>query len=218
MQCTVDRSSLVSQVLASLRRLISNGEIRPGEKLSEVALAERLDVSRTPVREALGQLIGDGLAIQIPRRGFFVSELSRREIEDLYLIRQLLDPEALRLAGVPDGPHLERLIRDNEVMAHESDPASLIDLDDRWHLDLIAGCPNEVLLGLIRQFMARTRRYELLYMSDRGQASVAVETHRAILNRLAEGELEGACALLRRNMTEAIDPLVEWVESRGDQE
>ncbi len=188
----------------------------PGDKLNEVALAERLDVSRTPVREALGQLIGDGLVTRVPRRGFFVSELSRKEIEDLYLIRQMLDPEALRLSGIPAPVSLDRLIRDNDVMSQESDPAALIDLDDRWHLDLVAGCPNQVLLELIRQFMARTRRYELLYMSDRGQARVAIETHRAILDRLAGGELDEACVLLKQNMTEAMEPLFDWVESRED--
>lgn len=194
--------------------MIVSGDLAAGARLNEVALADRLGVSRTPIREALSQLVAEAFALQIPRRGFFVATLSAEEIRQLYPMRQLLDPEALRLAGVPSSERLDRLSKLNGEIARATRAERVIALDDRWHLELVAGCPNRILLDQIRLFMRRTLRYELAYMSDNENVGVATGEHEAILDWLRAGDLEAACEALRRNMSSATEPLLTWLASR----
>ena len=212
----MNRPNLSSEVQTELRRRIISGELPAATRLNEVALAEQLGVSRTPIREALSQLASESFVEVIPRRGFFVTDLSGDEVRQLYPIRQILDPEALRLAGIPEPGAIDALDRLNREIAAETRPESLITLDDRWHLELLAGCPNLILLDLIRQFMRRTLRYELAYMGDDQNVTVAVAEHEVILDRLRAGDLDGACAGLRRNMESATEPLLRWLGSRQD--
>ena len=214
MKTGLDRPNLSGEVQEELRRLIIVGELVAGTRLNEVGLARRLQVSRTPIREALSQLVAEGFVHSIPRRGFFVASLSSEEILQLYPMRQLLDPEALRLAGRPSAAQLDQLSRLNQDIACAVSPRRLIELDDRWHMLLVAGCPNGILLDSIRHFMRRTLRYELAYMSDNQNVTVAIAEHEAILDCLREGDLEAACQRLRRNMETATGPLLEWFSSK----
>lgn len=215
MTVTLDRPNLSTAAQDQVRELIIVGDLVAGERLNEVALAARLGVSRTPIREALSQLIAEGFVQSIPRRGFFVPDLSCEEVRQLYPMRQLLDPEALRLSGIPPASDLARLARLNEQFGRASRVVDVIELDDRWHLALIAGCPNRILVDLIRQFMRRTRRYELAYLGQDENVSVATTEHEVILDRLHHGDLAGACEGLRQNMQSATEPLLAWLAARA---
>ena len=78
-------------VFNTLRKAILKGELKPGERLMEIALAEKLGVSRTPVREAMRKLELEGLVTIIPNRGAFVNGISEQDVQDIYLIRARLD-------------------------------------------------------------------------------------------------------------------------------
>jgi DNA-binding GntR family transcriptional regulator len=211
----VGRPESLSEALQhEVKRRIISGELAPDSRINEVELSTRLAVSRTPLREALSQLCGEGFVHQIPRRGFFVAELSAAEVRELYPIRQLLDPEALRLSGLPARDELERLTELNRRIANEDDPRAVIELDDQFHLALVSRCGNRLLLDLIEQHMARTRRYEYAYFSSGHHVTVATSEHEEILTALAEGNLDRACQALKQNMTSATTPLIEWLENR----
>lgn len=201
-------------LVAELREWIVDGRLGAGERVNEVKLAERLKVSRTPLREALGALAAEGALTISPRIGHFVAPLSVDEFRQVYAIRALLDPEALRLSGAPAAARLERLEAINASLASTTG-ARAIALDDAWHLELVAGCPNPVLVGLIEQFMRRTRRYELAFMRERGNVEGAARQHREILAALRRGRLAAACVALRRNLERGVEPVVAWLESRG---
>ena len=83
----------------SLRTMILGGEVRPGERLGERELARRIRVSRTPLREALGRLERDGLAINKPGMGYFALEFDAKVIDELYEFRELLEVHAARAAA-----------------------------------------------------------------------------------------------------------------------
>ncbi len=93
----------------AVREMIIDGRLAPGARVNEVRLAAALGVSRTPLREGLRLLAAEGALDAAPRRGFFVRSLTVTELEDLYAIRPLLDPEALRLAGVPAPAQIAQL-------------------------------------------------------------------------------------------------------------
>ncbi len=182
-----------------------------GERINEVHLASLLEVSRTPIREALTRLVSEGFVAAKPRRGFFVQDLDDVDIERLYQIRAVLDPAALELGGLPAPDTLSELERINEeILQTRGDPSRTVDVDDRWHLTLLAHCPNEILLDLVRQFMARTRPFEHAYMRESCNVQTVVHEHRAIASFLAREDLPGACEALSQNMQSAIAPLLQW--------
>src|SRR5262245_36973472 len=97
----LDRPNISDVLATALRDMIVDGRLPAGERINEVHLAARLQVSRTPLREALGRLVAEGALTSVPRIGYFVCPLTLDEFEQLYPIRAILDPEALRLAGIP---------------------------------------------------------------------------------------------------------------------
>lgn len=208
------RQNLSSEIRSIVREDVVSGVFAPRERINEVRLAKRLEISRTPLREALFGLVNEKLLIEVPRRGFFVADLSVEEIRQLYVIRQILDPAALELAGCPDRKTLEELSKLNKKIARAKQVKDIIELDDRWHLLLVEGCENEILLNLIKEHMIRTRRYEFAYFSQSDSLSVATEEHQAIIDALRAGKLKQAVKHLRQNMTSAESPLIDWVKKQ----
>jgi len=209
------RQNLSEEVANTVRQMVVDGTLQAGVRINEVHLARELGVSRTPLREAVASLVREGTLVSAPRIGAFVKPLTIEDFDQVYSIRTLLDPEALRLAGLPRREQLDRLHRLNERIETAPDPDSVIDLDNEWHLLLIKGCPNDVLLELICDFMRRTRRYELALMRERKQVDITIGMHGEIIAALRKGELENACEILKRNMEVGAQPIRQWLISKG---
>jgi DNA-binding GntR family transcriptional regulator len=210
----LNRPNLSDDLANSLRDMIVDGRLAAGQRINEVHLAASLGVSRTPLREALAALVAEGALTSVPRRGVFVRELTVSEAESIYPMRALLDPEALRLAGIPSPERLERLESINDELRSAADVEVAIQLDDAWHAELWADCPNPVLTDLIRQFMQRTKRYELASMRDRDIVLKSTESKAAIIDALRAQDLDRACATLRESLTTGVRPVVEWLTQR----
>jgi len=211
----LSRDNISDAVAGELRQMIVDGRLPAGERINEVRLSEWLGVSRTPLREALNRLSAEGALTSTPRLGYFVRPLTLEEFEQVYDIRPILDPEALRLAGLPSPDRIERLEELNRELAAARDPERAIWLDDAWHLELLAGCPNRVLVDLIQNIIQRTRRYELALMRETRNVIRATEDHDRILAALRQGDLPAGCEALERNMRSGREPIVEWLLARG---
>ena len=209
-----ERPNLGAALVSVLREMIVDGRLRAGERVNEVRLAASLGVSRTPLREALGHLVAEEAVTSTPRFGYFVRPLTADEFRQVYPIRALLDPEALRLSGIPSRDRIAALEAANVRLRRARDAEAAISLDDAWHLELVAGCPNRVLVGLIEQFMRRTRRYEIAYMREARHVRGATDHHRSILAALRRRDLRGACDALSRNMETGTEPILRWLEAR----
>jgi DNA-binding GntR family transcriptional regulator len=212
---SVDRANLSDGVQAAVRRMIVDGLLPEGGRINEVHLAHELGVSRTPLREALNRLAAEGAVTMSPRIGFFVRPLSLEEFQQIYAIRPLLDPEALRLAGVPAPKKLERLVRLNDKLRNSAGSEAAIALDDQWHLELVDDCPNRVLIELIENIILRTRRYELALMRESVNVARATDEHANILAALKANNLRAACAALKQNMQSGFAPIASWLQQRG---
>ena len=210
----MQRDNISDSLAVEIRNMIVDGRLPAGERINEVHLAKELGVSRTPLREALAGLAHEGALRSVPRIGYFVRPLTVEEFEQIYPMRVLLDPEALRLAGLPSKEQLATLRELNERIAAARDADEAIDLDDRWHLELIAGCSNEVLVGLVQQFIQRTRRYEIAYMREQKNIHAAAAAHRSIMAALRRRDLDAACATLKKNLQTGSDPIVAWLRAR----
>ncbi len=211
----IRRANTRDAAAAAVRAMIVEGDLPDGERINEVRLAHRLDVSRTPLREALNRLVAERAIVARPRLGYFVRALTLEEFEQAYAIRPILDPEALRLAGVPPAERIDELDRLNRKLSAARDPAVALALDGEWHLTLLAHCPNRVLVELIEHMMVRTRRYELALFRETDNVMRASEGHASILSALRKGRLDQACASLRDNMQSAKEPIVAWLEARA---
>jgi DNA-binding GntR family transcriptional regulator len=210
----LDRPNISEALVVALRERIVDGRLPAGERVNEVHLATSLGVSRTPLREALGRLAAEGGLTIVPRLGFFVRPLTLDEFQQIYGIRPLLDPEALRLAGIPPPECIARLEALNRKIGDARNAHKVIELDDAWHLELHAGCPNRVLIDLIEQFMRRTRRYEVALMRECGHVRVSVAEHDRITAALRAGDLAAACEALRHNTQSGFEPVVSWLRAR----
>ena len=210
------RGNISEAVADAVREMIVDGRLGAGDRINEVSLAAQLGVSRTPLREALSGLVSEGAVTVRPRLGYFVRPLLLEEFEQVYDLRPLLDPEALRLAGAPSAQRIARLERLNEQLA-AARGARAIQIDDAWHMELLAGCPNKVLLDLIGAMVQRTRRYELALMRERKNVAVATDDHDRIIAALKRGDIDEACAALKRNMQSGRDPIVKWLKERAAQ-
>jgi DNA-binding GntR family transcriptional regulator len=208
------RDNISDTVAAEVRARIVDGRLPAGERINEVHVSAELGVSRTPLREALGRLASEGALTNVPRFGYFVRPLTLEEFEQIYEIRPILDPAALRLAGLPSRDTIARLEALNRRLGAARTPEAAIAIDDEWHMQLLAGCRNRVLLEMIQNIIQRTRRYELALMRETHNLRRAAREHERILAALRRRDLDGACAALERNMRSGREPIVAWLRKR----
>jgi DNA-binding GntR family transcriptional regulator len=208
------RDNLSDSVVLKLRHMIVDGQLPAGARINEVHLSRQLAISRTPLREALARLAQEGALRSVARIGYFVRPLTVEEFEQLYDIRPILDPEALRLAGLPSRERMEKLQDLNDAIGRARDSDTIINLDDEFHMELIAACPNQVLIELIRQIVQRTRRYEIGLMRESRNVAVATANHKEIMMALRKRDLRSACAALRTNLRTGREPILAWLKAR----
>ncbi len=164
---------------------ILEGRIGPGEKITEASLAEQMGVSRSPVREALRALSRGGLITVEPRRGAFVAELDRRNADDLYACRLLLEPRcsALAVENMDDGQAdalTEIFARMRSAAEHRDTGLYVLALKDyNWHL--LDACPNRLLFGFAESSWQSSLRYwDLLARSSPNYLTKSLRRNRGI--------------------------------------
>ena len=145
--------SLNQKAYVEIRRRILNGELSAETPLSEYQLAEELELSRTPVREAVKRLEREGLVQSIPNRGTFVAELTARDISEIYQVREQLEGFAARIAAETMSDEgierIEKEISISNTLASEGRLIEILDLDIRLHKYIIASTQNSRLIALL---------------------------------------------------------------------
>jgi DNA-binding GntR family transcriptional regulator len=200
----LERFSTAAHVAKLLRRRITEGEIKPGERLNELVLAAELRVSRSPIREALALLAGEGLVRIAPYRGAFVTELSRERLADLLDFRIALEQFAVRRiidrADAKDFDRLEKLVEALRKRARAKDFSGAVEVDLQLHEELIALAKSPLLsqtfkelLGEFRLYIAATSRHY------KGIGELATE-HAALLAALRKGRQSKALALVANHI------------------
>jgi DNA-binding GntR family transcriptional regulator len=190
------------------------GDPAPGTSINESELSSLLGVSRTPLREALLNLVGEGFLGATPGKGFHVLPLSVKEVEDLYPIIAALERLALRTSPPPTPPELKRLTEINrELESVRDDGEAALRADERWHEALLQGCGNRRLLDSIRALKYHAQRYEAAYMRHSGRIIQSVEQHRAILRALRDEDGDSAARLLDANWKISQDFLLPWLRN-----
>ena len=185
----MENRTLRERVYEILLDDILSGHLGPGAELSEVALAERLGVSRGPVREALGLLCAQGLVTMQPRRGAYVSVLTREEFLEAYQVREVLEALAARLASAHvddrDIDALEALHEEMRGAVRDKAVQRFFDANQRFHLSLVALSGNGRLIEIHAQLIQRMGRYMARSLSLRGNLERSLGEHQAHHRRAA---------------------------------
>jgi len=175
-------------VFNNLRDAILNGELRPGERLLENQLAEKLGVSRTPVREALRMLEQENLVALVPRKGAQVLDLSAADIKNVLEIRSALEAVGMRHAcRSMDYEHLIELKRLNEEFERafeEKDYEKVANTDEKMHDIIFASAHNDRLVQIISNMRAQVYRYRMAYLKVYETKTAVINHHRGIIDAI----------------------------------
>lgn len=172
-------------VLERLRKAIMDGSFEPGDRLVETSIAEGMGVSRTPVREALRQLEIEGLAENVPRKGTIVKGISKRDILEIYEIREVLEGLAFRLAC--NNISEERILELKEMLLEMEQSIDNNDIKEYWrlhgefHNTIMYFSNNQRLIDQMKQiyeYLSKLRNFTLVMNKRR---IIAMEEHKALI-------------------------------------
>lgn len=208
--------TLADQVAKVLREAIVDGGLAAGSSLRQDDLAERLGFSRMPIRDALRQLEAEGLVEIHPTRGAHVASMDATEIREIYLLRELLECEALRLSL----PRLSAARLDEAAVAlaridADPDVGHWGVLNRAFHLALYSASGNARLLGLIEAHHNAADRYVRILLSNLDYRHRSQSEHRDLLAAARRGDVEAAVAALRRHLVEGMETLVTALGPKG---
>ncbi|MEX1143226.1 MAG: GntR family transcriptional regulator [Anaerolineales bacterium] len=195
-------------VAAEIRAAILRGTFKPGEKLDQQDLADRLRVSRSPVREALRYLDAEGLITLIPNRGAVVTERSLSELEELYYTRRLLEGEAIERSA----PRMEQsTLRKLEDILHKADatdnPEELLWLNNEFHMTTFSAYPQPFILIYTQQLRNMVAPYNRLYLDRAGNKVKAWSDHSRIYEACARHDGEAARAATEGHLDRVVQEL-----------
>ena len=183
-------------VFNTLRQGILTGELKPGERLMEIHLAEKLGVSRTPIREAIRMLELEGLVTMIPRKGAEVAKISEDDLKDVLEVRKVLESLATRLACERITGEQKELLKkaaEEFVQSTKSGDATTIAMADvKFHDEIINASGNKRLAQMINNLAERIYRYRLEYIKDEKNHSRLIEEHALIMQNVIEGNVSEA--------------------------
>jgi DNA-binding GntR family transcriptional regulator len=177
-----------------LREAILSGELAPGDRLLQEELAERFDVSPTPVREAIQQLVAEGVLSHSPYKGVQVAEVELEEVREIYLIRAVLEGLATRLAvpnlKISDLQHLNNLQAAIRAAIDSRDITPIRKLNYDFHMRIYEAAEAPQLLHVIKNQWVKTP-WDTLYVIP-GRPVNMVKEHQLIIDTIIKGDAESA--------------------------
>lgn len=200
-------------VFTTLRQAILKGELKPGERLMEISLANRLGVSRTPIRETIRKLELEGLVVMVPRKGAHVAKITIQELHDVLEVRRGLEELAIAKAceRITDqeleeleasAGRFERLLKAGELLA-------LAEEDVKFHDVIYNATHNRRLIHILNNLREQMYRFRLEYLKEEPARKNLCEEHKLICRALRDRDQEAA----HRFICQHIDNQQEAIES-----
>ena len=191
-------------VFNTLRQAILTGELKPGERLMEIHLANRLGVSRTPIREAIRKLELEGLVTMIPRRGAEVAQITEKSMKDVLEVRRTLDALSAELAceriSKEEEEALKQACLNFEAAVKTKDTKAIAKADVAIHDIIAAATGNQRLIQLINNLAEQMYRYRFEYIKDASQHERIVEEHRIIYESIVKKDKEAAAEMAKTHI------------------
>ncbi len=214
-----ERTSLRERVAESLRAALVSGRMAPGTTYSIPALAEQFGVSATPVREAMLDLVNEGIMSAVPNKGFRVVELSDAELDQITELRRLLEvPTVGDLAGAIDRAALRRLRALADAVsdaARRGDVVGYVEADRELHLALLAEAGNPRLVEMVGRLRDQSRLYGLEQLAADGVLVDSAAEHMRLIDALESGDRRAAERVMAHHLDHVRGIWASRREDRG---
>jgi DNA-binding GntR family transcriptional regulator len=214
-----ERTSLRERVAESLRAALVSGRMAPGTTYSIPALAEQFGVSATPVREAMLDLVNEGIMSAVPNKGFRVVELSDAELDQITELRRLLEvPTVGDLAGAIDRAALRRLRALADAVsdaARRGDVVGYVEADRELHLALLAEAGNPRLVEMVGRLRDQSRLYGLEQLAAEGVLVDSAAEHMRLIDALESGDRRAAERVMAHHLDHVRGIWASRREDRG---
>ena len=206
-------------VFKTLRQAILTGELQPGERLMEITLANRLGVSRTPVREAIHKLEQEGLVIMMPRRGAQVAQITEKDLIEVLEVRLGLEEMAVRFAceRMTDGQFTELCQAADEFSAAigRDDLTALAQADENFHSLICRATGNDCLCGITNNLREQMYRYRIEHLKNHDARKNLDGEHKAICAALEKRNAEEAQAILYSHIENQQQSIIQMLKEKS---
>ncbi|MCQ2509973.1 MAG: GntR family transcriptional regulator [Lachnospiraceae bacterium] len=191
-------------VFHTLRRAILQGNLKPGERLMEIKLANRMGVSRTPIREAIRMLELEGLVVMIPRKGAQVAKITEKDLRDVLEVRMGLEQLAIKFASQRISDiQIDELFRASKEFAKavsEENLTEIAEADVHFHDLIYKATGNERLIQLLNNLREQMYRYRIEYLKSQAIRDSLVKEHDILCEKLKARDMEGAIEIMESHI------------------
>jgi DNA-binding GntR family transcriptional regulator len=205
-------ASAAARVASELRSGILQGDITPGSRLSQQSTAERFGVSRIPVRDALQILVGEGLVHPVSNATAVVTGLSIAELQELYELREAIEPLATQLA-VPNVGRADHITmrKQLEIMEEHADTRTWLAANTAFHAAVYERAGRPRMIELVERLRRLTDRYMYVHIEVVGQTAHLVSEHLGILAAVESGDAALAARLTRDHLASSHDFILTYL-------
>ena len=205
-------------VFNTLRQAILRGELKPGERLMEIQLANKLGVSRTPIREAIRKLELEGLVLMIPRKGAEVAEITEKSLRDVLEVRRALEELSVQLAcekiTKEEIRELERVAKEFQQVVNSSDITEIAEVDVCFHDIIYTATDNQKLIQLLNNLREQMYRYRVEYLKRDGVFPQLIAEHEAIIRHIENNEKEKATEVMCRHIDNQVETVIDVIRAK----
>ncbi len=205
-------------VFNTLRQAILRGELRPGERLMEIQLANKLGVSRTPIREAIRKLELEGLVLMIPRRGAEVAEITEKSLRDVLEVRGALEELAVKLAcqKITDEQiqELRAAEKEFEQALHSGDVTVYAEADVKFHDVIYHATDNQRLIQLLFNLREQMYRYRVEYLKREEAHGTLLMEHKKIIETIANRDMDAAVDAVCQHIDNQVSAVIDTIRMK----
>lgn len=206
-------------VLEALKDAIVNGKLKPGERLMEQQVAEELGVSRTPVREAIRKLENEGFIIIIPRKGAYVSDISLKDIAQVFEVRAAMEALAAGLAAqrIADDQmeKLERKLVEVKNAVDNSDLDNIIQFDTDFHEIIYDASRNDRLVQILNNLREQIQRYRTASLASPGRLKDTLREHQELVDAISTRNVALAQKVAKEHIENAENTILEAFKEKS---
>lgn len=205
-------------VFNTLRQAILRGELKPGTRLMEIQLANKLGVSRTPIREAIRKLELEGLVLMTPRKGAEVAEITEKNMLDVLEVRKALDELATELACDRITPAQLDALKTAETVFEAAletgDITSIAEADVKFHDVIFEATDNRRLINLLNNLREQMYRYRIEYLKSPKYYPKLVKEHKQLIEAIEDGKKDIACETIEKHIDNQVRTVLHMIHGK----
>lgn len=205
-------------VFNTLRQAILRGEIKPGERLMEIKLANKLGVSRTPIREAIRKLELEGLVLMIPRRGAVVAEITEKSLRDVLEVRRVLEELSVELAckriTEEEIEDLKVAEKEFETALKGGDVTEVAEADVKFHDVIYHATNNQRLIQLLYNLREQMYRYRVEHLKQKEKHEILLAEHNDIVKMIEKRDAKHAMEVICKHIDNQVEAVSDTIRTK----